>query len=265
MRELRVADAVDGREVVALEEREGTGRSLSSYSARRSLHSLVEERAHELLVEELVRLGHRRRAPARRDLALGAVEVERQGLHPAAALQARRRLPHVHHEAIGADANERAEARLAWLVALEPRFLKRVGEETLRQIARIVRVEAPGESKVLVDRLPVALDEVAERRAPGVGIGVANALDGRMPGCGKAASETHVIRFHYPPPALSVPTRHGVQVLMRSRKGDGELGLSYPPSRVLRGARRQGHRAKPSRADFGRVGEACMLFERAGY
>ena len=173
-------------------------------------------------MEKLVGFRHRDE-PARRDLTFGAVEVERQRLHTTAALQSRRRLPHVHHEAVGADADERAEARLAWLVALEPRLLKRVGKEALREIARVFRVQAPGQAKVFVDRFPVAFDEVAERGAPGVGIGVANSLDCRMPGCGKAASGAHVIRFHYPPPALSVPCRHGVQGLMRSRKGDGEL------------------------------------------
>ena len=196
---------------------------MSSVLGAQIPHCLVEESPHELLMEKLVGLRHRDE-PSRRDLTLCAVEVERQRLDTTAALQSRRRLPHVHHEAVGAHADKRAEASLAWLVALEPRLLKRVGKEALREIARVFRVQAPGQSKVFVDRFPVALDEVAERGAPGLGIGVANALDCRMPGCGKAASGAHVIRFHYPPPARSVPCRHGVQVLMRSRKGDGELG-----------------------------------------
>ena len=188
VRELRVAHALGRREIVALEESKGDGPALVLVLGAQILHGLVEERANELLMKELVGFGHRDET-ARRDLTLCAVEVERQRLDATAALQSRRRLPHVHDEAVGAHADKRAEAGLAWLVALEPRFLKRVGKEALREIARVFGVQAPGQAKVFVDGLPVALDEVAERIAPGIGIGVANAFDRRVPVAGKPPLE----------------------------------------------------------------------------
>ena len=129
-RELRVADAVGRREVVALEEREDgsrpsglvLGAQLVRPSCRRARARTPDGRA--------------RRAPAcaahgTRERTSRSAPSKSSGsvVHAAAALQPRRRLPHVHHEAIGADANEGAELRLVRLVALEPGLLKRVGEE----------------------------------------------------------------------------------------------------------------------------------------
>ena len=85
---------------------------------------------------------------------------------------------------------------------------------------------------MFVDGLPVAVDEVAERLAAGVGIGVADALDRRVAGRGKTALGSHVTRFHYPPPAPCVLASRAVYRLSWGRvKGFREQRVSYLPSR----------------------------------
>ncbi len=170
------------------------GRPLSSVLGAELADGAVEQRAHELLVEERLGLGLRRELGG--DLALGAFEIERHGAGAAAAFEAGRGLPHVHHETIGAHAHERAELRLRRLVLLEPRLLERVREERLREILRVLGLEAPGDPEVLVHRLPVALDQIAERLPARLRIDVTHPLDHGVPRRGKSARRTRVAGIH---------------------------------------------------------------------
>ena len=84
-------------------------------------------------------------------------------------------------------------AGLALLEALEPRLLKCVRKERLRQIAGILRLEPPGDAQVLVEGLPVALHEIAKGFASSLGIGVADPLDDGVPRGGKPMGVRHVL------------------------------------------------------------------------
>ena len=117
-------------------------------------------------------------------LAIGAVEVERDRLRAAAALQPRLRLPRVHHEPVGAHTDERAESRFAGFEPFEPGFFERLGEEALCEVARLVGVEPPGYAEVLVDRLPVpsARSPNAARRVSGLSSRMRWMIESRVAG-----------------------------------------------------------------------------------
>src|SRR6185369_1257181 len=80
-----------------------------------------EQAAHPLAVEVLLRIDRVDRSD--RTLTgqffLGAVEVERQGRHPAAPLEALRRAVLIDREAVQAGAEEGPEARPRRIVAVE--------------------------------------------------------------------------------------------------------------------------------------------------
>ncbi len=93
----------------------------------------------------------------------GGDVVERQLHGPAAALHPPRRLPLVRHEAIGADAKERAKAALRRIEPVEPPLFQRGGEEVLRQILGVRVTERPSLPEEVEHRRTVGAHEKLRR------------------------------------------------------------------------------------------------------
>ena len=114
-------------------------------------------------------------------LAFGVLEVERQHALPGAALLASRRLHLVLHEAIEADAQERAEPRLRRIEPIEELLLERGGEKRLRRVLGVLGRRAPAHAQVLVDRPPVRVDQRLEGLLPHRAVAAANPMQHRQP------------------------------------------------------------------------------------
>ena len=150
----------------------------SSHARRNVVHGACEQRPDHLVAKEAIEVAEIARRD-RRQLPLGAGEIERQVLGLAAALFRALRLLRVLHEPIEAGAQERAELRLRGVVAFDVALLERHGEERLHDVLGRFGREPPVQAQVVIARAPVAGGEIAERHAPHVGIVRANALDDR--------------------------------------------------------------------------------------
>src|SRR5262249_5064752 len=108
------------------------------------------------------------------------LEVERHDRQAAAALQAARGLPLVGREAIEADAQEGAEARLRRIVAVEELLLDRAGEKFLGGVARLVARGVPLHAQMFVYRPPVDRNQRLEPAAPHRFVAAADGGEDRM-------------------------------------------------------------------------------------
>src|SRR5262249_52060871 len=131
-REIGMRQATFPRDVVTLEQldmqRAASGRVLVADAVNRAL----EKRPNELAPKEVFCVRRNGRVP--RELVFGRFEVEWNNRRRPPALGSPSGLLPVHDESIGAQTDERPEARLVGLESLEPGLLVRVGEERLRDI-----------------------------------------------------------------------------------------------------------------------------------
>jgi len=95
-------------------------------------------------------------------------------------------LPPIQHEPVGAHAKKGTEARFLRLIAREPLLLKRVGKERLRRFFGLVFGQMPVQAQVAMQRLPVPVNQVAERLTAGTFVRRPHAIDDRMTRGGKA-------------------------------------------------------------------------------
>src|SRR5262249_37948171 len=129
------------------------------------------------------------------ELALRAREIERSDVALAASPGGAFGLAPVLHEAIEAGPQERAEPRLHRIVGLDVALLERGGEERLHGIFGIFGRETPVQAEIVIARTPVPLRQIAERRAPDLGVGAPDTLQHRTVRRGErqhAARVTHL-------------------------------------------------------------------------
>src|SRR5689334_10272790 len=98
----------------------------------------------------------------------------------AAAFETLSGLAFIRNKAVETRAQKRLKARFARVVVGEVVFLKRIREETLRQIFRVFVIGLPLEAHVFVNGFPVALEDRFERALPHAVVCAAGAHDRRL-------------------------------------------------------------------------------------
>ena len=150
----------------------------------------------------------------------------------------------IRSKAVDTQPKIRAEACAFRVIAPKHVLLERVGEELLREIGRFIRVEAPLESQVFVDRLPIRLDQRSNRQPAGLLIVAARARHDREPRRRKVHGDTlaHVSMNPLDPPRPSSPCppdlTHPPQesgtpphtIVCRPRRQHGDDAYSSPRS-----------------------------------
>src|SRR5690242_15017880 len=115
-------------------------------------------------------------------LVFRAYEIELEMFVVSAAFQTLTCFSLVCDEAVKTGPQKRLEARFARVVVGEMVLLKRIREEALRQVFRILVVGLPLEPHVFVNRLPVTRENCFERALPHELVAAARAHNRRLVG-----------------------------------------------------------------------------------
>ena len=97
------------------------------------------------------------------EFVVGTLKIQRNMFEATAAFQSLLRLTLVGYKTVDTGAQKCLEARLRSIVISKVVLLKSVPEKVLGQVFRVLVIDIPFQSNVFVNRLPITVENGAER------------------------------------------------------------------------------------------------------